>query len=148
MSPFNPHLNPDDPDESIGRDPQAIISDIQQSGHQLMAAIQELIEWTDYDISQLGDYLNRIENFLHEVSAAHPKTYTLAQLTQTLKIDEPALRTLLSDVGVPIDPDTLDPAETVSEADLIPLLADRAGSRIGDCLADLLRGEGPYISRV
>jgi len=39
----------------------------------------------------------------------------------------------------------LDPDETVTEKDLITLLADRAGSKEGDLLADLLRGDSPKI---
>jgi len=145
MRDDNPKQLSDDPESSIGRDPHEIIGDIQSGGDQLMAAVQELIEWTDYDISQLSDYLKRIGNFLHEVIEAHPKTFAIRELSDKLELDEPTLRRLLRDVGIPIDVDALNPAETVTERDLIPLLADRAGSPEGERLADLLRGDGPRI---
>ncbi len=145
MRDRNPKHFSDDPESSIGRDPHEIILDIQAGGDQLMAAVQELIEWTDYDISQLSDYLKRIGNFLHAVIEAHPKTFTIRDLSGKLQLDEPTLRQLLRDVGATIDINAQNPAETVTERDLIPLLADRAGSTVGDRLADLLRGDGPRV---
>jgi hypothetical protein len=56
------------------------------------------------------------------------------------------LRKLLVDVGTEINPDLTDPAETVTEDQLIPLLADRAGSKEGERLIALFRGEGPYVT--
>ena len=141
----NPKQIADDPEASIGRDPHEIILDIQTGGDRLMAAVEELIEWTDYDIAQLSDYLKRIGNFLHAVIEAHPKTFTISELTTKLALDERTLRQLLKDVGVPIDVNALNPDETVTDRDLIPLLADRAGSPLGERLADLLRGGGPRI---
>lgn len=146
MPDLNPHQSYDNSDPKIGREPREIILDIQSGGDQLMAAVQELIEWTDYDISKITDYLKRIGNFLHAVIEAHPKTYALAELCERLSLEEGVLRALLRDVGTQIDIDACDPSETVTEAALIPLLADRAGSRIGDRLAELLRGEGPYLT--
>ena len=108
-----------------------------------MAAVQELIEWTDYNISQLNDYLKRIGNFLHVVIEAHPKTYTIGELSEKLGLDEAVLRKLLRDVGTEIDVDARNPAETVTERNLIPILADRAGSPTGDRLADILRDGRP-----
>lgn len=145
MDDLNPNPPPDDSEQELGRNPHEIIADIQASGDLLMTTVQELIEWTSYDISQLNDYLKRIGNFLHAVIEAHPKTYTIGELSHKLGLDEATLRQLLRDVGAPIDIDARDPSETVTERDLIPLLADRAGSAVGDRLADLLRGEGPRI---
>ena len=146
MHTDNPNNAIDNPTEQFRREPHEIINDIQQGGDQFMAAVQELIEWTDYDIAQLCDYLKRIGNFIHAVIEAHPKTYTLEYLTHKLEVDEPTLRRLLHDVGAEIDADIRNLNETVSEPELISLLADRAGSRIGDRLAELLRGEGPYLT--
>jgi len=140
MHDLNPKQFADDPESSIGRDPHEIIADIQAGGDQLMAAVQELIEWTDYEISQINDYLKRIGNFLHAVIEAHPKTYPIGALSVTLGLDEATLRKLLRDVGTDIDVDACNPTETVTERELIPLLADRAGSPVGDRLADVLRG--------
>jgi hypothetical protein len=145
MRDLNPKQFEDDPESSIGRDPHEIIADVQAGGDLLMAAVQELIEWTDYDISQLNDYLKRIGNFLHAVIEAHPKNYTIGELSNKLALDEATLRQLLRGVGTEIDIDARDPAETVTERELIPLLADRAGSPVGNRLADLLRGDGPRI---
>jgi len=146
MSSSNPNQSAGNNTEENLRKIQEILTNVQKSGDELMASIQELIEWTDYDVSQLNDYLKRIGNFLHEVIAAHPKTYTLAELSDKLKLDEATLRKLLNNVGTEIDAHQVDPAESVTEQALIHLLADRAGSQEGDRLAELLRGEGSYIT--
>jgi len=146
MPESNPQPTPSSGNDEILRSPHEIIREIQQSGDQLMTAVQELIEWTDYDVAYITDYLKRIGNFLHAVIEAHPKTYPLGDLCQQLALDEATVRTLLRDVGIDIDIDVHNPAETVTEAQLIHLLADRAGSREGDRLAELLRGEGPYVT--
>ena len=145
MRDLNPKQFADEPEGSNKRDPHEIIRDIQTGGDRLMAAVEELIEWTDYDIAQLSDYLKRIGNFLHAVIEAHPKTFAISELTTKLALDERTLRQLLKDVGVPIDVNALNPDETVTDRDLITLLADRAGSPLGERLADLLRGGGPRI---
>jgi len=125
---------------------EEVINKIRESGEQLMASIQDLIEWTDYDVPQIIDYLKRIGNFLHAVIEANPITYSLGTLTRHLELDELTLRRLLHDVGVQIDTSAINPDETVTEADVIALLADRAGSRVGNRLMDLLRGDGPYVT--
>jgi hypothetical protein len=135
-----------DDQSQIGRDPREVVLDIQESGDQLMASVQELIEWTDYDVSQVVDYLKRIGNFLHAVIDANPKKYTIGELTTKLALDEPTLRKLLADVGTEIDRAKTDPGEMVTEDQLIPLLADRAGSKEGERLIALFRGEGPYVT--
>ncbi len=144
------HLNQpvDEKGQRIGRDPNAVIMDIQASGDNLMASVEELIEWTDIDVSQVVDYLKRIANFLDAVIEANPKTYTIAELTAKLEIDEATIRLLLKDVGVEIETNVNDTSETLTRNKLIPLLADRAGSREGERLAELLRGEGPYVAWV
>lgn len=144
------HLNQpfDDQGHPIGRDPNEVIADIQTSGDQFMASVEELIEWTDVDIIHVVDYLKRIANFLDAVIEANPKTYTIAELTTKLEIDEPTLRMLLKGVGVEIDTDLSDVTETLTRDQLIHLLADRAGSSEGERLAELLRGEGPYVAWV
>lgn len=142
------HLNQpvDDEGQPIGRDSDAVIMDIQESGDKLMASVEELIEWTDVDVSHVVDYLKRIANFLDAVIEANPKTYTIAELTTKMEIDEPTLRALLNDIGVEVETNVCDISETFTRQQLIPLLADRAGSREGEGLAELLRGEGPYVA--
>lgn len=126
------------------RETQAIINDLQEGGEQLMAAVQELIEWTDVDISEVVDYLKRIANFLDAVIEAYPKTYSIAELTEKLQLDEPTLRQLLVDVGTEIDLNVFNPDERVEQKAIIALLADRAGSPVGDRLIALIRGDGSY----
>lgn len=140
---------PDDKNHGkLTRDPIEIIRDIEQGGELLMNALTELIEWSDFDVSQINDYLKRLEKFLEAIIEAHPKIFTLSELTEKLALDEATLRRLLRGVGVEVNPHISNPEETVTERDLIPLLADRAGSRVGDRLAELLRGDGPYVSWV
>jgi hypothetical protein len=138
----------DDQGQPIGRDPKAVIADIQAGGDKLMASVEELIEWTDVDVSLVVDYLKRIANFLDAVIEANPKTYSIAELTDKLGIDETTLRVLLKNVGVQIETGVSDSTQTLTWDQLIPLLADRAGSREGERLAELLRGEGPYVGWV
>jgi len=145
---YHKTLPNDDAHRNLNRDPKDIIRDISQGGELLMNALTELIEWSDFDISQINDYLKRLAKFLDAIIEAHPKIYTLSELSEKLELDEATLRKLLKDVGVEIDPHLSNPAEIVTERDLIPLLADRAGSRVGDRLAELLRGEGPYVAWV
>ncbi len=135
-------------DANRNRDPIEIIHDIEQGGELLMNALTELIEWSDFDVSKINDYLKRLAKFLDAIIEAHPKTYTLSELIEKLELDEVTLRKLLWDVGIDIDPQLSNPTEIISERDLIPLLADRAGSRVGDRLAELLRGDGPYVAWV
>ena len=126
------------------REAQEILLDIQEGGEQLMAAVQELIEWTDVDISEVVDYLKRIANFLDAVIEAYPKTYSIAELTEKLELDEPTLRQLLVNVGTEIDLNKSNPEEKVEQKAIIALLADRAGSPLGDRLMALIRGDRSY----
>ncbi|NLN71123.1 MAG: hypothetical protein GX142_10170 [Chloroflexi bacterium] len=146
MHAADPHHPNTTPEENHGRDPHEIIPEIQQGAELLMAAIQELIEWTTFDLAEISDYLKRINNFLQAVIEAHPKTYSMAFLAHTLALDEATLRRLLHNVGARIDITATDPEEIVTEDDVIALLADRAGSPVGDRLMDLLRGDGPYVT--
>lgn len=132
--------------KGIGREPVEIIKDIQHSGDMLMASVSELIEWTDCDISRVIDYLKRIGNFLEAVIEANPKTYQIGELMEKLVLDEPTLRNLLHDVGTDIEITKNDPEETVTQDAIIALLADRAGSDIGNRLMALIRGDGPYVT--
>lgn len=126
------------------REAQEILLDIQEGGEQLMAAVQELIEWTDVDISEVVDYLKRIANFLDAVIEAYPKTYSIAELTEKLELDEFTLRQLLVNVGAEIDLNQSNPEEKVEQKAIIALLADRAGSPVGDRLIALIRGDRSY----
>jgi hypothetical protein len=126
------------------REAQEILLDIQEGGEQLMAAVQELIEWTDVGVFDVVDYLKRIANFLDAIIEAHPKTYAIAELTEKLELDEPTLRQLLVNVGTEIDLNKSNPEEKVEQKAIIALLADRAGSPVGDRLMALIRGERSY----
>lgn len=126
------------------REAQEILFDIQEGGEQLMAAVQKLIEWTDVDISEVVDYLKRIANFLDAVIEAYPRTYSIAELTEKLELDEPTLRQLLVNVGTEIDLNQSNPEEKVEQKAIIALLADRAGSPVGDRLMALIRGDRSY----
>jgi len=118
---------------------------IHQEGEQLIGRIEEFIELTGGDLKLIIDDLKRLANFLDAVIEAHPITYKLSEVMEKLELDEPTLRQLLVDVGVEIDKTITDPDETVTYHDLVALLADRAGSREGDLLGDLLRGDSPKI---
>ena len=146
MNPTNQNPSSEDLPSRPVLNSSEVINQVIESGEQLMASIQDLIKWTDYDVSQITDYLKRIGKFLAAVIEAHPITYTVEALTHKLELDEPTLRRLLRDVGVEIDPAVSNPDETVTEDDIIALLADRAGSPVGDRLMDLLRGDGPYVT--
>ena len=119
---------------------------IHQEGEQLIGRIEEFIELTGGDLKLIIDDLKRLANFLDAVIEAHPITYKLSEVMEKLELDEPTLRQLLVDVGVEIDKTITDPDETVTYHDLVALLADRAGSREGDLLGDLLRGDSPKVA--
>ena len=119
---------------------------IHQEGEQLIGKIEEFIELTGGDLKLIIDDLKRLANFLDAVIEAHPITYKLSEVMEKLELDEPTLRQLLVDVGVEIDKTITDPDETVTYHDLVALLADRAGSREGDLLGDLLRGDSPKVA--
>jgi len=118
---------------------------IHQDAEQVMTDVEEYIQLSDADLKLAIYDLKRLNTFLENVIEAHPITYTLYEVMEKVKLDEPTLRKLLVDVGVDLDKTALDPDETVTEKDLITLLADRAGSKEGDLLADFLRGDSPKI---
>ena len=119
--------------------------EVHQEGEQLIGDIEEFIELTDGDLKLIIDDLKRLGNFLDAVIEAHPITYRLSEVMEKLELDEPTLRQLLVDVGVDIDKSVTKPDEKVTYHDLVALLADRAGSKEGDLLGDLLRGDSPKV---
>ncbi|HEY9121992.1 MAG TPA: hypothetical protein VIM80_03265 [Brevefilum sp.] len=139
-------INPGD-EEEIQRHKaaRALAEKIHQQAEQVMTDIEEFIQLTDVDLKLVIYDLKRLDNFLGNVIEAHPITYTLSEVMEKVQLDEPTLRKLLVDVGVGLDKTARDPNETVTEKDLIALLADRAGSKEGDLLADFLRGDSPKI---
>jgi hypothetical protein len=140
-------INPGD-DEEIQRQKtvHAQAEKIHQQAEQFMTSVEEYIQLNDADLKLVIYDLKRLDNFLENVIEAHPITYTLSEVMEKVQLDEPTLRKLLVDVGVDLDKTTRDPKETVTEKDLITLLADRAGSKEGDLLADFLRGDSPKIT--
>ena len=139
-------INPGD-DEEIQRQKavHAQAEKIHQQAEQFMTSVEEYIQLNDADLKLVIYDLKRLDNFLENVIEAHPITYTLSEVMEKVQLDEPTLRKLLVDVGVDLDKTTQNPNETVNEKDLIALLADRAGSKEGDLLADFLRGDSPKI---
>ena len=139
-------INPSD-DEEIQRQEavRTLAKQIHQKAEHFMTDVEEYIQLTDADLKLVIDDLKRLDNFLGNVIEAHPITYTLSEVMEKVQLDEPTLRKLLVDVGVDLDKTARDPVETVTEKDLIVLLADRAGSKEGDLLADFLRGDSPKI---
>jgi len=121
--------------------------EIHQKTEDLMLDIESFIDITEEDLSLVIYDLKRLANFLDAVIEAHPITFTLFEVMEKVHLNEPTLRQLLVDVGVDLDKSAQNPDETVTEKDLIALLADRAGSREGDLLADFLRGDSPkYVN--
>jgi len=118
---------------------------IHHQTEQVMTNVEEYIQLTEADLKLVIYDLKRLDNFLGNVIEAHPITYTLSEVMEQVQLDETTLRKLLVDVGVDLDKTARDPNETVTEKDLIALLADRAGSKEGDLLADFLRGDSPKI---
>jgi len=118
---------------------------IHQHAEQFMTNVEEYIQLNNADLKLVIYDLKRLDNFLGNVIEAHPITYTLSEVMEQVQLDETTLRKLLVDVGVDLDKTARDPNETVTEKDLIALLADRAGSKEGDLLADFLRGDSPKI---
>jgi hypothetical protein len=82
-----------------------------------------------------------MRNFCDAVIEANPITYQLSSIMTKTELSEPILRQLLKDVGVDIDVNVKNAQETITQDDLIALLADRAGSREGDSLAEFIRGK-------
>jgi len=119
--------------------------DIHEKGEALMADIEDYIALTDGDLALVMDDLKRVDNFLEAVIEAHPIRYAIAEIMDKLALDEATIRQLFNQVGVDLETDANDPEETVTREDVIALLADRAGSREGDLLADFLSGDSPRI---
>jgi hypothetical protein len=65
--------------------------------------------------------------------------YKLSEIMQVLKLNEPATRKLLIDVGANLAELDQDPSEAVSREDVIALWHDRADQREGRLLAQLLK---------
>jgi hypothetical protein len=123
----------------------ATAQEIHQEGEDFISLVEEFIEHSNGDLKLVIDDLKRLGNFLDAVIEAHPITYKLSEVMKKLALDEATLRQLLVDVGVAMDTDVTNPDELVTYHDLVALLADRAGSKEGDLLADLLRGNSPKI---
>lgn len=121
-------------------DPEEILERIRISSEQLITATQNFIEWTNADKTIVIEELIRMRNFCDAVIEANPITYQLGSIMEKTELDEHTLRTLLHDVGVDIDMNAENPQEIITQDDLIALLADRAGSREGDLLAEFIRG--------
>ncbi|HAF47963.1 MAG TPA: hypothetical protein DCL08_01825 [Anaerolineaceae bacterium] len=124
---------------------RSMAKNIHQETEKVMGDIKEYIQLSDADLKLIIHDLKRLANFLDAVIEAYPITFTLSEVMDAVKLDEPTLRQLLVDVGVNLDKTAQDTDETVTERDLIALLADRAGSKEGDLLADFLRGDSPKI---
>ena len=119
--------------------------DIYQKEEALIGDLETFVALTDGDLKLIIDDLRRITKFLDAFKEAHPITYQLAEVMEKVELDEATLRKLLVDVGVEIEREKQDPKETVTYHDLVLLLADRAGSKEGDLLADFIRGDKPQI---
>lgn len=111
---------------------------IHEKCEDLISEIEALIDLTNGNLALAMDDLKRVVNFLDAVIEAHPIRYRLSEITEKLKLDESTIRELFRQVGVEAE-------ETVTEKDVIALLADRAGSREGELLAELLRGDSPPV---
>lgn len=127
-------------DEENLPDPHELIEEIHQASERLIIATQEFIEWTNADNTIVVEELIRVRNFCDAVIEANPITYKLSSIMDKVGLNEPTLRKLLHDVGVEIDLEVSDPEERITQKDLVALLADRAGSREGELLAELIRG--------
>jgi len=141
---MNQNLIPDE-EQDLGPQIEALAREIHQDNEQFMAKVESYIQLTGGDLSLTIYDLKRLVNFLDAVIEAHPITYRLAEIIEKLGLDEATLRQLFIDVGVSLEKGKTDPEETVTYQDAVALLADRAGSREGDLLADLLRGDSPKI---
>jgi hypothetical protein len=122
-------------------DPEELLEKIRLSSQTLIETTQEFIEWTNADKNTLVEELIRMRNFCDAVIEANPITYPLSSIMTKTELSEPTLRQLLKDVGVDIDVNVKNAQETITQNDLIALLADRAGSREGDLLAEFIRGK-------
>jgi len=66
-------------------------------------------------------------------------SYKISEIMAKLKVNEPTARKLLIDAGANLAELDQNPQETVTREDVIALTADRAGTREGRLLAELLR---------
>ena len=132
--------SPKDRENTTLFDPAELLDKIRIHSEQLISATQDFIEWTKADRYIVIEELIRMRNFCDAVIEANPITYKLASVIEKTGIDEHTLRKLLYDVGVDINKTAINPQEDITKYDLITLLADRAGSREGDLLAEFIRG--------
>ncbi len=139
MSEFNPQ-NSKGEENALLSDPEVLLEQVRISSQKLIEATEEFIEWTRADKTILIEELIRMRNFCDAVIEANPITYQLSSIMAKTELDEPTLRKLLKDVGTEIDVNAENPQEAIIQKDLIALLADRAGSREGDLLAEFIRG--------
>lgn len=116
-----------------------LVDKIRISSEQLISATQDFIEWTNDNKNIVIEELIRVRNFCDAVIEANPITYKLVNITDMTGINEQTLRKMLVDVGVDINISTTDSEENITQHDLITLLADRAGSKEGDLLAEFIR---------
>ena len=139
MTQINPQ-NSKGEENALLSDPEELLEKIRLSSQTLIETTQEFIEWTNADKNTLVEELIRMRNFCDAVIEANPITYQLSSIMTKTELSEPILRQLLKDVGVDIDVNVKNAQETITQDDLIALLADRAGSREGDLLAEFIRG--------
>jgi uncharacterized Fe-S cluster-containing MiaB family protein len=139
MTQINPQ-NSQGEENTLLSDPEELLEKIRLSSQTLIETTQEFIEWTNADKNTLVEELIRMRNFCDAVIEANPITYSLSSIMTKTELSEPTLRQLLKDVGVDIDVNVKNAQETITQDDLIALLADRAGSREGDSLAEFIRG--------
>lgn len=132
--------NQNNEENNLLSDPEALLEEFRKSSQNLIETTEEFIEWTDADKTILIEELIRIRNFCDAIIEANPITYRLSSIMEKTELDELTLRKLLKAVGIDIDIAVENPQETITQQELIPLLADRAGSREGDLLADFIRG--------
>ena len=140
MTQINPQ-NSQGEENTLLSDPEELLEKIRLSSQTLIETTQEFIEWTNADKNTLVEELIRMRNFCDAVIEANPITYPLSSIMTKTELSEPTLRQLLKDVGVDIDVNVKNAQETITQDDLIALLADRAGSREGDSLAEFIRGK-------
>ena len=69
-------------------------------------------------------------------------SFTIAEIMDVLRLNEPATRKMLIDAGADLNELASDPSETVTRADVINLYTDRAAMREGRLLAGLLEMGG------
>ena len=139
MTETNPQ-KPNDKENTTLLDPAELLEKIRIHSEQLISATQDFIEWTKADRNIVIEELIRMRNFCDAVIEANPITYKLASIMEKTDIDEHTMRKILHDVGVDIDKTAINSQEYITQHDLITLLADRAGSREGDLLAEFIRG--------